>query len=364
MTIVSDMTADAVPVRAGAPPNAAVELIGRWLDLSELERRAFAALSRELAMSSDLVETSTLDLSERFQALAAGAQQQMQRVDRIIAAANSIVVAGEAMPLEAAMRAVGDVLVQVIETILAMSRHATRMVQALEDVGRHVAGAEQCVAQIDTINTQTRYLALNAAIEANRSGDAGAAFRVIAREIKDLSRATETTSRQVRDNIASVMRGVRVGHDVLQEIATLDMAEQIRAKDRLDLLIDGVIAQNRSFGAVLEETADSSAEMARTIGQLVSGIQFQDRTKQLLGHVIDALAVLQEGSRSLQQATSESFPGTFQPGTVDAALLQRIVEKQTLGAVKQRFLARLLAEGEAGAAPEPAGPAQDDIELF
>jgi len=351
------------PVPHQQPGVPALELLGRWLDLSELERRTFAALARELTVSSELVEGSTLDLSERFQNLASLAQAQMGRVDKIISVAKSIEVDGNAVPLDAAMQAIEAVLVKVIDTILSISKHAMRMVDALQDVSRHVAGAEQCVAQIETVNTQTRYLALNAAIEASRSGEAGAAFRVIAREIKDLSRATEDISRQVRERISAVTRGVKSGHDVLQEIATLDMSEHITAKDRLDGMIAGVIGQNRAFGAVLADTAESSAEMARTIGQLITGMQFQDRTKQHIGHVIDALGVLGEGALSMQHATSEEYPGAFQVGVVDSDLLQRIVDKQTLGAVKQRILARLLSDEDV---TEAAAPAErgGSVELF
>lgn len=341
-----------------------VDLLGRWLDLSELERRTFVALARELTVSSNLVESSTLDLSERFQSLATGAQAQMHKVDEIIAVAKSIEVDGKSMPLDTAMQAVEGVLVKVIETILSISKHAMRMVYALEDVALQVAGAEQCVAQIEAINTQTRYVALNAAIEANRSGNEGSAFRVIAREIKELSQKTEVTSKQVRERISSVTRGVKHGHGVLQEIATLDMSEHILAKQRLDAMITGVIQQNRAFNAVLSDTAESSAEMARTIGQLITGVQFQDRTKQHLGHVIDALDVLREGAMQLQQATSEAIPGAFNPGSIDKDLLQRLVDKQTLGAVKERILARLLSDEHAVEDEGGSNPQGDDIELF
>jgi hypothetical protein len=90
-------------------------------------------------------------------------------------------------------------------------------------------------------------------------------------------------------------------------------------------------------------------------------MQFQDRTKQHIGHVVDALGVLAEGVVSMQQATAAAFPGAFNTGAIDKELLQRIVDKQTLGAVKQRILARLLSDEDAAeAAPTPI----DDIELF
>ena len=349
----------------------ALDLVRRWLDLSELERRTFAALTRELAVSSDLVESSTLDLSERFQTLAVLAQAQMGRVETVISIANTIEVAGQPERVDAAMRSVEAILRKIIETILSVSKHAMRMVYALDDVKRDVEEAELCVAEIEKINDQTRYLALNAAIEAARSGQAGAAFQVIAVEVKELSRATEVISQQVRTRIASVTQGVRNGHSVLREIATLDMSEHIMAKDRLDSLIAALIAQNQAFGSILGTTAESSAEMSHTIAQLITGMQFQDRTKQHLAQVIDGLNVLSDASLSMQQAAWAQFPGVFQEGAIDQDWLQRLIDRQLLGTVKQRLLAQLLTQGDGPAdhancasdASEEDGLA-GDIELF
>ncbi len=325
----------------------AVELLRSWMGLSELERRTFSALTRELTISSDLVESSTLDLSERFQTLAVLAQAQMGRVEAVISIANTIEVAGEPQRVDAAMRSVEDILRKIIETILSVSKHAMRMVYALDNVRRDVDAAELCVAEIEKINKQTRYLALNAAIEAARSGEAGAAFQVIAGEIKELSRTTEDISKQVRTRIASVTQGVHNGHAVLREIATLDMSEHIMAKDRLDDLIAALIAQNEAFGSILGATAESSVEMSQTIAQLITGMQFQDRTKQHLAQVTDALSVLSDANQSMQQATAAQFPDIFRAGAIDRDCLEKLLDRQVLGAVKKRLLTRLLGQEDA-----------------
>ena len=355
------------PVLATQPDARVMDVIGRWLDLSELERRVFSALAKELNSSSELVESSTQDLSGRFQKLATIAQAQMGRMETIITVAKSIEVNGEAVPIETAMRDVECVLLKVIDTILSVSKHAMRMVYALDATTQDVESAEQCAVQIEAINRQTRYLALNAAIEASRSGTAGGAFGVIAHEMKDLSLATEETSRQVRDRISAVAHGVRTGQAVLQEIATLDMSEHIHAKARLDSLTAGIIAQNQSFKAVLTAAAASSAEMATTIGQLVVGMQFQDRAKQHVAHVVEMLGVLGEATISAEEASWAAYPGAFQVGTINATWLDRILEKSTLASVKQRLLIQLtIGEKEAQPAHENNQPedASGDIELF
>src|ERR1700733_4303588 len=84
----------------------AMDLIRRWCELSELERRTFIALTRELSSSSQLIESSTLDLSVRFQALADIAQAQVGRMDQIIAVASALEVDGAMVPLDEALQSV------------------------------------------------------------------------------------------------------------------------------------------------------------------------------------------------------------------------------------------------------------------
>jgi methyl-accepting chemotaxis protein len=345
-------------------------LIGRWLELSELERRAFAAMARELTATSSVIENSAIDLSQRFQILAESARAQVSRVEEIAATAGSIKVDGQKVALIDATRFIEDVLVKVINTVLAVSKNAMRMVYSLDDVTLEVKSAGQCVAELQTINRQTRFLALNAAIEATRAGKEGAAFAVIAREIKDLSNQTDITVGSVSNRIVSIAESVNRGHEVLREIASIDMSEHITDKERLDSLLSGIIAQNADLSAILAETARASAALSATIAPLVMGLQFQDRTSQHLAHVVEALGTLGEAGEALRQATHEAVPGTFTPGEVDRTLLERLVDKQTLGAVRKRFLAHLINEPPTDEIA--AGPAADseaaadggDIDLF
>ena len=209
---------------AGVPPGhvhatgegqgheAAEELLGRWLELSELERRAFIAMTRELTASSSLIEESAVDLSQRFQTLAENAGQQMAHVEAVIAIGRCIHIDGEEVPLTEATRFIENILIKVIDTVLAVSKNAMRMVYALEEVSADVVGAKKCVAQLHTINKQTRFLALNAAIEATRAGTNGGPFSVIAHEIRELSNQTDALATSVSERIASVDASVRRGH--------------------------------------------------------------------------------------------------------------------------------------------------------
>ena len=358
------------PENAGGANGFAIDLVRRWRELSELERRAFGALIAELNNSSELVEKSTLDLSARFQELAGIAESQVARTDLIIATASAIELQGGPVPLNQALAIVETTIRQAVETIVYVSKHAMRMVYTLDDVARDVAEAAQCSGQIEVINRQARYLAINAAIEASRSGAAGAAFSVIANEMKALSHATGQTAEQVRDRIQRVTDGVKRGHDVMRSIATMDLSENIMAKERIDDLLAGIKAQHGRFDTILADAAQSSNAMAATVVHLITGVQFQDRTKQHIAQVIDTIAALAESAAAIQAATDSAFPGLMQPGGLDQAALDRMLDRQTLGDMKIRLLARLLDDGSAPQHPSATDdarfedPGAADIEMF
>ena len=195
----------------------------------------------------------------------------------------------------------------------------------------------------------------------------GGAFGVIAHEMKELSQATGLTAVRVRGQVDAVSQGVRRGHVVLQEIATLDLTDSIMAKERIDKLIAAIIAQHGAFNTLLGDAAESSGKLTSTIGELVTGMQFQDRTKQHIAQVIDTLGALEQTAAAQQEASCAAYPTLVVPTQMDGGLLARILERQTLGGMKARVLERLLARADDGPAAAGAAEEEDtggDIELF
>lgn len=340
----------------------AVALLERWLDLGEVERRAFLAMAEELTVTSDLIERSTLDLTARFRDLAAAAATQTARVERVAAIAKAVEVDGRPISMTQATGLVETALVDAVGALENVASQAATMVRALDDVVRDVADAEQCVARIETINTQARFVALNATIEANRAATSGGAFKVIAHELKELSLATDSTSKLVRERIASIARAVRAAHAQLKAIAGADTSGHAATRRQLDSVLAGMVGQNRALGDVLDETMESSAEMAGTIARLVTGAQFQDRTTQHLMHISDALKALGEIAESLQHETRGTVPALRDHHALSEALIHRLLDGQTLSTVRQRFFAKLVGGG-AMAEAEQADPG-GDVELF
>jgi methyl-accepting chemotaxis protein len=344
------------------------DVLQRWLNLSELERRAFGAVSHELSLTSDLIETSTSSIAHGFTQLAQLAEAQSSDIDAVIQGARSVNINGEALTLEQITGFVRTTLSEVVAAILTLSKHAMTMVYALDDVMAGVVKSEAAVARIEAINKQTRYLALNALIEASNAGEHGRGFAVVAGEVRTLSQDTDSIASNIRREITSVAQGVRNSHSILKEIATLDMTRHFDAQDRLTEIMGALTRQNTDFGNSLQANADRSRALSSLVGGLVTDLQFQDRTAQCLAHARHTLEILGDSIGELQSLTKGT--GLAVEIGVDQESLDRILARHTLADLRNRFAS--LADPAAAHGPNHAANAaravakqeEGSIELF
>ncbi len=344
------------------PSGALQALLAQWVDLGEIERRAFIAMTEEVSASSRLIEDSTVTLSAQFRHLAEAAESQTARVERVAAIARMIEVEGRQVPLAEATAFVESMLGRAVAGLLDAAAQAGRMLKALDEVTREVRGVEQCVTRIEAINRQAQFVAINATIEAHRAEGAGGTFKVIAHELKELAKETNATSRLVHERITAAGRGVSAAQADLARIAGTENAGIADSQARLAAVMAGMVEQNRALSETLEEARGAAAGIDAIVDGLVTGTQFQDRTTQHLTHVIEAMGVISEATAALQADTMRALPALTPNVSADGPLLRRMLAQQSLSSVRQRFLNRLLHDEAAADVHDDAGAG--DIELF
>ncbi|WP_296512231.1 methyl-accepting chemotaxis protein [Rhodopseudomonas sp.] len=342
-------------------------LLRSWMSLAEMQQRVIKVLAAEITQTSGFVETEADDLSQKFQTLAISAQQQTERVQSLTSLAQTVEFEDQSF----AVRDIGSLLEQtltdVVAKILLLSKDSMSMVYALDALGINVKRVDDCMVRLEQINRTTNMLALNARIEAERAGAAGNAFRVVANEVRELSKSTDSLAATMNAELKLVREGLASGQETLRRVATIDMSDNILAKDRLDLLISALATRS----ALLKITVDSAITEAEIISGvvdgMVTGIQFQDRTKQRLEHVVDTLHVLDEAVQEVKSSTLMVAPELSELEPADMEWVKKLLDRYTMSEVRERFIAQVI-DGHATQMPEQAaesGPTQGgSVELF
>lgn len=343
-------------------------LLQRWMSLASMQQRVIESLVSEIAGTSAFVETEAEALSGRFQRLASSAEQQTARVESLTNLARGIEVDGEQVPIEKIAGLLEGTLSDVVAKILMLSKDSMAMVYALDGLSKNVVQIDKCMVNLNRINKTTNMLALNARIEAERAGTAGMAFRVVAGEVQELSKATESLSREMQSEIKTVTTGIIEGQGTLQRVATIDMSENIMAKDRLEVLMSALINRSDNLSSIVADAVREASQISADVDGMVTGIQFQDRTRQRLEHVVDTLQVLGQALEEIKSRTMAVVPElSGEPGS-DVEWVKGLLDNIKMSELRARFVAQVLdgkqlseiADASATDAPAVSG----SVELF
>jgi methyl-accepting chemotaxis protein len=330
------------------------DLLRRWTSLAAVQQRVIDSLCSEVAGTSSTVEAASDALSIRFQEIASESRDQAARVSKLTAMSNTVELSGETVRTSDIATLLARLLHDVVDKVTALSRNSMSMVHALDAVSKNVDEVEQRLSLIDGITKQTNMLALNATIEAARAGDAGRAFAVVANEVKELSKTTSALAMTMHREIRAIVDSVHQSHDLLQQVGTMDLSDDMEVKDRVDRLVSALAKRDANVGNSIESAADAATKLTDSIHAIVTGMQFQDRAKQRLENVVDTLTVIRDAARELRGDTAAIDPRTdTEPLTADLNWLKQIAARYTLSEVRSRFVARVL-DGH-GDGEEPVG---------
>ncbi len=157
------------------------------------------------------------------------------------------------------------------ETIGISMTRFSEMIALIESLGTHITGFASAMEQvkrvsqsIDTIARTTNMLALNAAIEAEKAGQAGQTFAVVAAEVKKLALDTRTAAVEITGTVNSLSNEASKFVGQIEEgISTSGEAQ--KQFSSLQQVIDGVTQIVGQVGNRNGGIADSTAAVHRSL---------------------------------------------------------------------------------------------------
>ena len=144
-------------------------------------------------------------------------------------------------------------------------------------------------AGVEKIASQTNLLALNAAIEAARAGEVGRGFAVVADEVRSLSIQSGETGRQISETIKHFTNSVEITMDQATKAMEKELLLEEEGSSTIKTVLESLAWMTKGLSESSEILKAESVEIIREVNEIIISLQFQDRTSQILAHVIDGL---------------------------------------------------------------------------
>ncbi len=217
--------------------------------------------------------------------------------------------------VEAYARRGREVVVRAGAGIDAIRRSSRSMVQSVEGLTRQSQEVEGVLGIITDVAEETALLSLNAAILAAQAGEKGAAFAVVADQIRSLARRTRESTKHIEGlvrgiqaniaetnaglgaSLAAVEEGDALGREAVHQLELIEgsVAESLTRARRIAEAAQGQDEKSRAMVSAAGEVNESLHHVAENLGQ---SLVEMDRIQAL----IQALSAL---SQSVRAATEE-----------------------------------------------------------
>jgi methyl-accepting chemotaxis protein WspA len=183
-----------------------------------------------------------------------------------------------------------------------------RMVSATDSINAKLAALSEKASNINSVLTtitkvadQTNILSLNAAIEAEKAGEAGRGFSVVATEIRRLADQTSVSTWDIEQMLGEMQSAVSasvMGMDKFSEEIRRSVEEVSKVGEQLSSMMDQVQKLTPQFDMVLagmQSQAVGAGQITDTMMQL------SDATQQ----TVDSLKATSEAVHQLQYAAGD-----------------------------------------------------------
>ncbi len=293
---------------------------GALLGSLDKTRQNLRGLLLHVTDSTIQLASAAEELSAVTEQTSAGVSSQRQETDQVATAMNEMAatvheVAQNAQEASSAAQradnqaAHGSVVLQrALTQIGKLTDEVSLSTDAVNRLNEESVSISTVLTVINGIAEQTNLLALNAAIEAARAGEAGRGFAVVADEVRSLAQRTQESTAQIEQLIAGLQNRARGASDMMNASNTLaqdtvvlarevetglnDVVQTISLIQAMNMQIataaeeQSSVAEeiNRSVlnvrdvaeqsAAAVEETAASTAELARLGNELQSRVSF------------------------------------------------------------------------------------------
>lgn len=292
------MVASPVAHLHNAPHAALLEAEQLLRKLEASQGPEIEAIRDQIKQARTLTSEAIVNLHDNFTELNDNTRTQQECISNLLESMGSgsdvDSESGDSLNLEWFVDKASTLLSRFADLIVHFSKQSVQVGYKIDDVVDQFDDMFRLVSKVDSIADKTNILAINAAIEAARTGEAGAGFRVVSNEVRELSRGTKS----LNVDIVSRMNGARdkVGdlRSLVEVMASNDMQVALDAKSDVDSMLDQIQTLNSNMMEGLQKIRAASHAVDENTASAVRALQFEDIVNQVLTRTEDQLNRLAE----------------------------------------------------------------------
>jgi methyl-accepting chemotaxis protein WspA len=200
-----------------------------------------------------------------------------------------------------------DGLKGINETMLKMEAATGSIVNKLQILNDKASNIANVVKTINKVADQTNLLSLNAAIEAEKAGEYGSGFAVVATEIRRLADQTAVATFDIAQMVKEVQSAISsavMGIDKFAEDAHVSVGDVRIINEQLSGVIEQVEILNPQVGT-LTEGIEAQTQGAKQISDAISQLnEAAQQTAESLSQTSSSISQLHQAALGLQDGAA------------------------------------------------------------
>ncbi len=206
-------------------------------------------------------------------------------LDDVLTSSRGTLSGGQGEVFESSRNRLRGVVSELDET-LEIKRRTLEELRMLKSLNEDMT---VMTSEVTKIASQTHLLALNAAIEAERVGEAGRAFGVVAMEVRQLADLSGHTGERIGQKADEVRKALEATFAVAEAQTAREETMVVDANHHVQSVLDDLMSTMEELRASSEALGQTTGQIKDQIAQSLVNFQFQDRISQTLEHLRDGI---------------------------------------------------------------------------
>lgn len=234
----------------------------RIKDALERITASYGGSFAEINGAADEMVSGAEQISIGASSLSEGSSEQAATIEELTSAMSGVSqrvsqTVGSAEKVRAAA-------INMVAIIRKGNESLTHLAGAIEATGAYSTDISNIIKVIDNIAFQTNILALNAAVEAARAGENGAAFGVVADEVRALSNQTAQNAKVIAKMIEDMLRTLEDGVHAAKNTEGA-LGAIIDSADNVQELVGHITEAMESDAAAVEESLAGLEQLSAVV---------------------------------------------------------------------------------------------------